>query len=71
MGDRRATSDYGIIQRAIEIIERKESDKPFCLFLPIFSRIRPIAPRRFSGDVQARRHSRPDPAGPAEQARLS
>ncbi|MFC3440806.1 sulfatase-like hydrolase/transferase [Sphingobium rhizovicinum] len=35
-GDRRATSDYGIIQRVREIISRKESDRPFCLFLPIF-----------------------------------
>lgn len=34
--DRRATSDYGIIQRASEIIARREADRPFCLFLPIF-----------------------------------
>ncbi len=35
-GDRRATSDYGVIRRAIEVIERREADRPFCLFLPIF-----------------------------------
>jgi choline-sulfatase len=50
MGDRRATSDYGIIQRAIEIIERKESDKPFCLFLPIFQ---PHPPYHAPADFQA------------------
>jgi len=35
-GDRRATSDYGILKRAIQVIERREQDRPFCLFLPVF-----------------------------------
>src|SRR6185437_7476996 len=34
-GDRRDTSDYGVVQSAIEIIQRKETDRPFCLFLPM------------------------------------
>ncbi|MDR6710322.1 MULTISPECIES: sulfatase-like hydrolase/transferase [unclassified Novosphingobium] len=50
MGDRRETSDYGIIQRAIHVIERKESDRPFCLFLPIFQ---PHPPYRAPADFAA------------------
>jgi choline-sulfatase len=34
-GDRRDDLDYSIVRSAIEIIERKESDRPFCLFLPM------------------------------------
>jgi arylsulfatase A-like enzyme len=33
-GDRRETHDYALLQSAIEILERKENDKPFCLFIP-------------------------------------
>lgn len=32
-GDRRETLDYSIVRSAIEIIQRKEADRPFCLFL--------------------------------------
>lgn len=34
-GDRRATADYACIAAAIKILERKEAERPFCLFLPL------------------------------------
>jgi choline-sulfatase len=34
-GDRRSTSDYRDLQRAFKIIERIETDRPFCIFLPL------------------------------------
>ncbi len=34
-GDRRETYDYKLMQLASKILERKESDRPFCLFLPL------------------------------------
>ncbi len=34
-GDRRQTPDYRCVARAVEILERKESDRPFCIFLPL------------------------------------
>lgn len=34
-GDRRQTRDFKLVQMAIKIIERKESDRPFCIFLPL------------------------------------
>lgn len=34
--DRRNTGDYADVQRAIRILERKEADRPFCIFLPLF-----------------------------------
>src|SRR5690348_4393950 len=34
-GDRRDTADYHCIEAAIKILERKEADRPFCLFLPL------------------------------------
>jgi choline-sulfatase len=34
-GDRRSTSDYANLQRAFKILERKETDHPFCIFLPL------------------------------------
>lgn len=36
-GDRRETYEYGLIQAAIRILERKEKDRPFCIFLPLMS----------------------------------
>lgn len=36
-GDRRSTSDYKHLAAGIRILERKESDRPFCLFLPLLS----------------------------------
>lgn len=35
VGDRRQTSDYQNVQRASKILARKESDRPFCIFLPL------------------------------------
>jgi choline-sulfatase len=32
-GDRRNGHDYALVRSAIQILERKESDRPFCLFL--------------------------------------
>lgn len=34
-GDRRETGDYELVSRAIEVLERKETDRPFCIFLPL------------------------------------
>ena len=34
-GDRRSTSDYLNLQRAFEILNRKEADRPVCIFLPL------------------------------------
>lgn len=34
-GDPKATSDYKLLEMAIEILERPASDKPFCIFLPL------------------------------------
>jgi arylsulfatase A-like enzyme len=32
-GDRRKTHDYALLQSAIEFLERKQKDRPFCLFI--------------------------------------
>lgn len=34
-GDRRSTPDYGHLQLAFKILERKETERPFCIFLPL------------------------------------
>lgn len=34
-GGRRETQDYAFVQKAIGILERKEQDRPFCIFLPL------------------------------------
>ncbi len=34
-GDRRRTGDFHNLQAAIRILERKERDRPFCIFLPL------------------------------------
>ena len=34
-GDRRSGADYEVVQAAIKILERRESDRPFCLYLPM------------------------------------
>ena len=34
-GDRRTTSDYGNLQAAFKILDREETDRPFCIFLPL------------------------------------
>ncbi|MDE2563654.1 MAG: sulfatase-like hydrolase/transferase [Sphingomonadales bacterium] len=34
-GDRRNTLDYPMVQDAIKVLERRESDRPFCIFLPL------------------------------------
>lgn len=34
-GDRRTMYDYALVQSAIGILDRKETDKPFCIFLPM------------------------------------
>ena len=34
-GDRRSTSDYVNLQHAFKILERKETERPFCIFLPL------------------------------------
>jgi choline-sulfatase len=34
-GDRRTTYDYSLVQSAIDVLKRRESERPFFLFLPI------------------------------------
>ena len=36
-GDRRSTGDYALVQEAISILGRRESDRPVCLFLALFN----------------------------------
>ena len=33
MGDRRSTGDYALVRAAVDILERKEADRPFCIFI--------------------------------------
>lgn len=42
-GDRTETSEYGHIRSAVRILERKEVDRPFCIFLPLSSPHPPYA----------------------------
>ena len=47
-GDRRQTNDYRNLQAGIRILERKQQDRPFCLFLPLSSPHPPYtAPKDF------------------------
>lgn len=49
-GDRTETQDYGHIQQAIRILERRETDRPFCIFLPLLSPHPPYgSPEGFHG----------------------
>ncbi len=41
--ERTKTSDYGHIQAAIRILDQKETDRPFCIFLPLSSPHPPYA----------------------------
>jgi arylsulfatase A-like enzyme len=34
--DRRATNDFALLQAAIRLLERREADRPFCIFLALF-----------------------------------
>lgn len=36
-GDRRSTNDYSLVQEAIGILERRESERPVCIFLALFN----------------------------------
>jgi arylsulfatase A-like enzyme len=36
LGDRRSTVDYAVIQLAIKLLQRRETERPFCLFLALF-----------------------------------
>jgi choline-sulfatase len=48
-GDRRETSDYHHLAAGIRVLERKQQDRPFCLFLPLLSPHPPYsAPDDFS-----------------------
>jgi arylsulfatase A-like enzyme len=35
-GERRGTADYAAIQLALRVLERRETDRPFCIFLALF-----------------------------------
>lgn len=43
LSDRREGSDYANLQAAIRILERKEAERPFCIFLPLFNPHPPYA----------------------------
>ena len=46
-GDRRSSVDYAVLQLAIEVLERRETERPFCLFLALFE---PHPPYTISAD---------------------
>lgn len=46
-GDRRSTVDYAVIQLATEVLSRREAERPFCLFLALFT---PHPPYTVSAD---------------------
>jgi choline-sulfatase len=46
-GDRRSTGDYAVIQLAIQVLERRQTERPFCLFLALFE---PHPPYTISAD---------------------
>src|SRR5437660_1163617 len=46
-GDRRGTVDYAVIQLAIQVLERRQTERPFCLFLALFE---PHPPYTISAD---------------------
>ena len=47
-GDRKSSNDYALIQEAIKILEKRESDKPVCIFLALISPHPPYtAPKDF------------------------
>lgn len=49
-GDRRKQPDYLMVQEAIRVLERREADRPFCIFLPLFQPHPPyMAPEGFDG----------------------
>ena len=58
-GDRRKQPDYLMVQEAIRILERREADRPFCIFLPLLQPHPPyMAPQGFDdlykpGDLPA------------------
>jgi len=43
LSDRREGSDYANLQSAVRILERKEAERPFCIFLPLFNPHPPYA----------------------------
>ena len=45
-GDRREAQNYTFVQRAIGILERKQQDRPFCIFLPLIGAHPPYTPRK-------------------------
>lgn len=46
--DRRKMADYRLLQRAINVLERREQDRPFCIFLPLYQPHPPyLAPEGF------------------------
>jgi choline-sulfatase len=36
-GDRRSTNDYSLVQEAIRILDRREGERPVCIFLAMFN----------------------------------
>jgi choline-sulfatase len=72
-GDRRRTYDYALLQLAIDILNREESERPFCIFLPLEQPHPPYtAPKDFYDMYQASdipRLAKPDlPKKPSHMA---
>jgi arylsulfatase A-like enzyme len=54
-GDRRSTNDYSLIQEAISILNRRETERPVCIFLALFNPHPPyVAPADFYHMYSAR-----------------
>ncbi|MGH9469820.1 MAG: sulfatase-like hydrolase/transferase, partial [Terriglobia bacterium] len=67
-GDRRDTGDYVNVQAAIRILERREQDRPFCIFLPLSSPHPPYtAPEGFYDLYDPASVPTPRPAGLARK----
>jgi len=58
-GDRRGTGDYAAIQLAIEVLARRETERPFCIFLALFE---PHPPYTISADFYDLYHPSDIPA---------
>jgi choline-sulfatase len=63
-GDRRQVPDYQCLQNAIEVLERKQSERPFCIFLPLLEPHPPYTvPADFHGMYSPADVPAPVPAG--------
>jgi arylsulfatase A-like enzyme len=63
-GERRSTGDYAAVQLAIEVLERRAAERPFCIFLALFEPHPPYTiPADFYSLYRAADVPAPVPAG--------